>query len=315
MNRFQKILFVYDRPTEKGMAFQRAVDLTKKNQAILTVVEVLEEIPPEIQVALPSSNLQGLREAVSHESYERLKDLTGPVKKEGIQVATKVLWGTPWLEIIREVLRSNHDLVMLSPQKKPRLKEALFGSRIMHLMRKCPCPVWAIKPAKRKLEFARMLAAVDVAPPDVEANLLNVKIIELAASLTRTDKSELHVLSCWRPYFERTIRGQSILHEDEVNKNNREARSLRKKWLNQLVERASAEGLSLKVHLLEGEANQRILDFAEQKRVEMIVMGTVSRTGVAGFFIGNTAEKVLHRLNCSVLAVKPDSFETPVKLE
>lgn len=44
-----------------------------------------------------------------------------------------------------------------------------------------------------------------------------------------------------------------------------------------------------------------------------MVMGTVARTGISGFFIGNTAEKILRNVNCSVLTVKPDSFETPVK--
>jgi nucleotide-binding universal stress UspA family protein len=44
-------------------------------------------------------------------------------------------------------------------------------------------------------------------------------------------------------------------------------------------------------------------------------MGTVCRTGIAGFFIGNTAEKVLQEIDCSVLAIKPEGFETPVTLE
>ena len=44
-------------------------------------------------------------------------------------------------------------------------------------------------------------------------------------------------------------------------------------------------------------------------------MGTVCRTGVAGFFIGNTAEKVLSEVNCSVLTIKPEGFATPVTLE
>ena len=44
-------------------------------------------------------------------------------------------------------------------------------------------------------------------------------------------------------------------------------------------------------------------------------MGTVSRTGVTGFLIGNTAEKVLRQVDCSVLVVKPDKFVTPVKLD
>lgn len=43
-------------------------------------------------------------------------------------------------------------------------------------------------------------------------------------------------------------------------------------------------------------------------------MGTVARTSLPGFFMGNTAEDVLSQLDCSVLAVKPPGFVTPVTL-
>ena len=46
----------------------------------------------------------------------------------------------------------------------------------------------------------------------------------------------------------------------------------------------------------------------------MVVMGTLSRSGPAGVLIGNTAEKVLARIDCSVLAVKPEAFITPVRI-
>jgi nucleotide-binding universal stress UspA family protein len=48
--------------------------------------------------------------------------------------------------------------------------------------------------------------------------------------------------------------------------------------------------------------------------VELVVMGTVARAGIAGFLIGNTAERVLGKLPCSVLA-KPDGFVCPVSLD
>ena len=44
-------------------------------------------------------------------------------------------------------------------------------------------------------------------------------------------------------------------------------------------------------------------------------MGTVGRTGIPGLFIGNTAETVLRQVHCSVLTVKPEGFETPVRLD
>lgn len=41
-------------------------------------------------------------------------------------------------------------------------------------------------------------------------------------------------------------------------------------------------------------------------------MGTVSRTGLPGIFIGNTAETVLQQVDSAVLTVKPPGFVTPV---
>ena len=49
--------------------------------------------------------------------------------------------------------------------------------------------------------------------------------------------------------------------------------------------------------------------------VDLVVMGTVTHTGIAGFFIGTTAEDVLRQVDCSVLTVKPEGFESPVRLD
>ena len=49
--------------------------------------------------------------------------------------------------------------------------------------------------------------------------------------------------------------------------------------------------------------------------IDLVVMGTVARSGIAGMLIGNTAERVLRKLPCSVLAVKPEGFTSPVRLD
>ena len=72
--------------------------------------------------------------------------------------------------------------------------------------------------------------------------------------------------------------------------------------------------LEYKIHLQKGIAKDVILVVAQENDVDLIVMGTVARTGVAGFFIGNTAENVLNQVNCSVLTVKPEGFKTSVKV-
>jgi nucleotide-binding universal stress UspA family protein len=86
-------------------------------------------------------------------------------------------------------------------------------------------------------------------------------------------------------------------------------------WLNRLLEKHHLKDLKLQVHLLKGEPGKLIPEIAGICGIDVIVMGTVCRTGIAGFFIGNTAEEVLRQVNCSVLTVKPDGFVTPVKLD
>ena len=99
---------------------------------------------------------------------------------------------------------------------------------------------------------------------------------------------------------------------DKIVRGTREAH---KRWLTTLLGNHPLEDLQCQVYLLKGEAGRLIPALAKVKKAELIVMGTVSRTGVAGLLIGNTAEKVLRQANCSVLTVKPEGFITPVKLD
>jgi universal stress protein E len=315
MKRFKSILFIYDGEKESGIALKRAVNLSQENEAALTVAEVLEEFPPEEQMAIQSSKIVDFQKTVEDDSHRNLRNVIEPIGKMGIQVKSKVLWGKPFLEIIKEVLRNNHDLVMISPLKKTKLQEMLFGTRTMHLLRKCPCPVWVIIPTKPK-KYARILAAVDVEPLNDEKAKLNFQIMELATSLAQMEKSELHIVHCWKPFFDRPIRGGgSLLSEDEKDKLKVESRNTNKRWVNELLGKFDLKDLTYKVHILEGDAEELIPGTASKKKVDLVVMGTVCRTGLPGFFIGNTAEKILHKLDSSVLAIKPEGFQTPVKLD
>jgi nucleotide-binding universal stress UspA family protein len=236
------------------------------------------------------------------------------MRQQGLDVRAKLLFGKPFLEIIREVLRENHDLVMKTAQGEGTLKGMLFGSTAMHLMRKCPCPVWVVKEEENE-RYARIIAAVDPDPADEQTNKLNVKIMDLATSLARLDQSELLVVHAWSLYGETILRGGGgRMGREEIDGLVREAEAAHKAKLDELLQKYDLHGLNYRVHLIKGEAGRVIPGLAEKRQADLIVMGTLSRSGVAGFLIGNTAEKILHKVDCSVLAVKPDGFVTPVKL-
>ncbi|MCP5083014.1 MAG: universal stress protein [Alphaproteobacteria bacterium] len=85
--------------------------------------------------------------------------------------------------------------------------------------------------------------------------------------------------------------------------------------LNPLLERYSLVLKTHEVHLLQAYAGDVVPKLAARLRVDLVVMGTIGRTDAGGLLIGNTAEMILGRPNCSVLAVKPPDFRTPVSSE
>ena len=78
----------------------------------------------------------------------------------------------------------------------------------------------------------------------------------------------------------------------------------------------SLAGVSLaiapRVHVVADAPDAAILDSIERFQIELLLMGTLSRTSIAGMLTGNTAERLLPEVSCSVLAVKPSDFKSPI---
>jgi len=316
MKRFKNILLVHGQGASVNATMKRAVSLAKRNRAQLTVLEVTEELPREIRMLSAVMSPQEIEGRVIKEQREHLERFIAPFREEGIGVNINILTGTAFIKIIQEVLRKKHDLVFMTAEGKGGLKSRLFGSTSLHLMRKCPCPVWVMKPMRRK-RHTRILAAVDPDTSDDKRNALNILIMDLATSLAKLEQSELHVVHVWSPWGKHIIRSHldGQISKEELRQLTQEILAQHKKQFNEFIDNCSLEGLTYHVHFMIGEAKTIIPEVASNQQVDLIVMGTVCRTGLPGFFIGNTAENVLQQVDCSVLTVKPEGFVSPVKPE
>lgn len=319
MQRFKNILYVMVPDGDNQHALKRAVTLAESNQARLTVVEVIDEMPPNEKL------LDDLQEKIIVEQHRRLNEVVSTINKN-IEVQKKVLIGISFLEITREVLRDGHDLV-IKMAESGGLLDRVFGSDDMHLLRKCPCPVWLVK-SKSPETYKRILASVDVDDdyPGEELTTrhqLNLQILEMASSLAVSEFSELHVVHAWEAIGESAMRSAIMKRpEGEIGAYVEGVKQEHKKNLKLLMDEVmSSLGSSVsdyikpKSHLLKGSPRQEVPLFANEIKADLVVMGTVARTGISGFFMGNTAENILNRLNCSVLAIKPPGFKTPVRLD
>jgi len=68
-------------------------------------------------------------------------------------------------------------------------------------------------------------------------------------------------------------------------------------------------------HLIKGWARKEIPALIRELGADLVVMGSVARTGISGLLMGNTAEMILTQIDCSVLAAKPQGFVSPVTLQ
>jgi len=208
MQRFKNILYVAVPDSGSEVALERAITLANLNQAHLTIVKVIDKIPSNITLpeGLPSpEKFQGKR-VLKHQQVleEQLAS-----RNKNIKIQTKVLVGIAFLEIIHEILRNGHDLV-IKEAENGGLLDRVFGSNDMHLLRKCPCPVWLVKPESPTV-YRRILAAVDVDDyfPSKELHtrhLINIQILEMASSLALAESTELHIVHTWDAIEESVMR-------------------------------------------------------------------------------------------------------------
>jgi nucleotide-binding universal stress UspA family protein len=325
MRLFESMLYVVENPAAESIAaVERAVSLAENNQARLTVLHVIEE--PRLGPFAGRIRLDDLKSRLRRQATEQLTDLVGSTGK-GTEVSIDVRFGTVFVEAVRSVLRNGHDL-LIKTVGEGGAHSFLFGGTDQHLLRKCPCPVW-IMVGETRANYRHILAAVDFDPWDeggeessVE-HALNRQIIDLAASLAASDFAQLHVVHVWQSITDSMIRVFGSDMSEEQNAANREKERREHQVRLDMMDRRIRQQfgsdiyryLAPRFHLREGPPRDVVPALATELKVDLVVMGTVSRTGITGLLIGNSAEVILNNLECSVLAVKPAGFITPVTLD
>ncbi|HIP54185.1 MAG TPA: universal stress protein, UspA [Sulfurimonas autotrophica] len=325
MKRFKNILCIIQDTQESQNILDCAVKLAINNQAKLTIATVIENAKVSFNIFknFLDVNIETLLE---NEKKKELEKLIKPFANQ-LEIEIKIFFGTLYYEVIYNVLENNYDLLMKMPENKDWL-DRLFGSNDMHLLRKCPCPIWFIKPDSPR-SFDNIMAAVDVnidtltEKEDAEVEeKLNHQILQMASSLAVSELAKLHILHVWDAPETALMQGAFIKMPDseviEYVENIQNLHNVKLKALLEDVAHTQAgemlEFLEPDIHLVRGLPSKIILQYIKKLQIDVIVMGTVAKTGLAGVIMGNTAEEILSQIDCSVIAIKPPGFKTPISL-
>ena len=311
MKRFKNILFIAENLETGREAFDRAAQLALRNHAKLNLVSMVKMSTLHRLVGLETVSLASLEQRLVRERTAQLEAATASLKHDNLDISCKVLLGGGHIEIIQEVLRNNHDLVIKAAEVWTGINPSWFGSGDLHLMRKCPCPLWIVKP-NGSTRYERILAAVDTNPLNPGEDELNRLIMDLATSIAQLEGSELHVVHAWELQGDDWMAARVALSDHQVTSIIQEVRSRHETAFNDLLSRYAPRPVRMRSHFIEGRSNAVISEQTRRHEADLIVMGTIARTGLPGLIIGNTAENVLNHVDCSVLTVKPRGFVTPI---
>lgn len=311
MKRFQNILVAVDTRFEEHPALQWAVRLAERNQAKLKIMDVLPELSWVAQFVI--GDAEHTQQVLLDDKRRKLESLAGPLREQGLDVATTVLSGKSSFEIMHEVLRSGHDLVVRVTKGAHSQQTSFFGTTSKRLLRKCPCAVWLVRPNVPP-RFDRVLAAIEADASDPEHARMNRMIMDLTMSITRYEQGQFHVAHAWNVFGGSVVKSRLKPGEFEAIQKKAEAEVAAA--FDNVLSPWKLSHRDERVHIVNDPmgAGHAIADLAKQQNIDLVVMGTIARTGVAGALMGNTAERVLDQIECAVLTIKPDDFISPVTL-
>lgn len=308
---FRHLIHVAGETLVGDSAFRRALAVADLAGAKLDIAVPIGETPPADPDVLGLSR-EELGDLVSRHYAEKLGEELAPYREKGRAFDIRILPGRPEVAIARDVVDRDLDLVVKLSRAGDERGGRLAGLD-QKLVRSCPCPVWIERPNASE-EVRRILAPVDVDPKEHGRRQLARSVMDVVLSLATLFDAEVDVLHAWSPYGEVELRGALIQMDGaQVDAYVREVRESHATRLEELVEDFEAS-TTVRPHLMKGLPQHVIPRFAEETGPDLIVMGTVARSGVRGFLIGNTAESVLKQVDTGLLFVKPPGFTAPFPL-
>lgn len=296
MKMLEKILVGTDFTSAAHDALVTARAVAKVFKSRLILMHVIPVAPADPPV------LQSVEAAVR----QRLDELAAETAADGVTVETTVIaHGSPFDQILQVADAEDVNVIMVGSEQKRPDDPFRLGVTPERLIRKSDKPVWVVKPGSRPLP-GKIVCAVDFSEPSRRA-LTN------AVHLARQFGAELtivHVLDTPLAGFG----GTSSPAAEDLARRQQQGQA----ELDQFLAGFDRTGVRSAARLLAGSPAFEILKTVREVGADLLVLGSVGRTGLPRILLGSVAEKVVRELPCSVVTVKAEHairVEVDLKLE
>jgi len=271
--------------------------------------EYIDEVELERQRKIHDSLItMGLK--LISDSY--LDGMSRLCKESSLEFEPRMMDGKHHTEILKDVVGSHHDLVVIGALGIGRARDSVIGSVCERVARQCDRDVWVVKHVPEPTEPARdtILVGMDGSPQSFGA-------LMTAIDLGRTFGKKVEAIAVYDPYLHYSVfngivnvlteqaakvfrfEEQNQLHEEIIDTG---LAQIYQSHLEVGERMGNEAGVEIKKTLLDGKPFQKILDHARKTNPWLIVMGRIGvhspkdETG-----LGSNAENVLRGASCDVL--------------
>ena len=217
---------------------------------------------------------------------ECLEEVQQAALAAGQTVRTIHATGNPVEEIVRVAEEENASLVLMGYPKRSRLERVILGRTTAKVIGFSPCDVLMI-PENSEINFSRILVGIDGSRYSMEAG-------QRALDLALTFGGEVHALTVIDIPFERGML-YGVLEE-----------AWKKSFppLQTLAGQGERLGVRVIKEIREGSPYETIVKYSEEKKIELIVLGTYGRTALGNILMGSVVERVASISALPTLVVK-----------
>ena len=301
--KFERLLVVIDPEHDQQPALQRAAELARKTGAELHLLQV--DYHPSLEAGLVDNRLLSrAREAMLLQRHEELSASVAYLSEQGLKVEVDVRWGKRrHEEILSRIAVLQPDILFKSTHPSSALRRLLLSDTSWQLIRRSPIPLWLVHDAQWNGQ--RLCAALDPLHGAEKPAVLDHLLISTSQALQTDLGLQAHYLHAQAPLPRSLMFDAEVAqeYEDYVTTSAREHQQAFDNLIDQHgIDQAQA-------HLLEGFAEEVIPRFVRKHNIDLLVMGAIARGHLDNLLIGHTAERVLERVECDLLVIKPDGKE------
>ena len=299
MTTIHRILYATDLSSISEPAWHEAKQLGRLFGAEILLVHVVPFVMLPTEGYFPPEVYDELIQNARREAEAGFDRLLGSVAGSGLNVRIRLEDGGPPASRILEVATQEAvDLLVVGTHSRTGLQRVILGSVADRIVRQATCPVLTVRPMPEREraprhEIRRICYATDFSPTARAAWPWVIAI----ASAAGAEVDLVHVT--FEPVADRHLPAETI---------GRMAQFLQEQGrieVERFLERSTLPRERIHVHLSPGVAGEQIVHQAQERTVDLIVMGTHGWSGIVRWMLGSVAQYVIQAASCPVLTIAP----------